>query len=619
MIFSNLTTNETKQNFWQRIQRASRYVSLIALVVIIIVIISTTHLLRQEAAQSRKAQLALADLRHQTDEQSAKEAQAMGDPAKAAPLISRSNSLNSEVFTTVNELKTKHVSPATAERIRRDVAAYQQALSSSYSNLSSGKWEEAQRIDQKVTRPAYQTLAKTLTRENEALGKEADQSDRTATVGTILTMVIGIFMCGFIVWQQGRSQRIKDQQQTLRKSEERFRSLLHNASDVIVVTNSEGIMEYVTPPTRHLLVDNDTDLTGTQLSNYIHPDHRIALQDVISNPEKSKEIFEWRALGENDSWVDIECLINDLSNDPNVGGIVFTFRDVSERKYLELELRQSQKLEAVGRLAGGIAHEINTPIQFVSDNVRFLSDSFTSLSELLERYKGILTSAGQESSMATSLSAADESIGLRFILEEMPIALRESKEGLDRVAHIVRSMKAFGYPDRTQQGLANLNESLANTLVVANSEIKEIAHVVTDFGDIPSVSCYVGELNQVWLNLLVNGSHAIAAQNNGMGVLTVKTRSDDDDKNYVIVEIGDTGGGIPDSIAQHIFEPFFSTKEIGKGTGQGLAISRTTVVERHGGTITFDVEPGVGTTFSIRLPVNGVASKTGESSVLLDE
>jgi signal transduction histidine kinase len=212
-------------------------------------------------------------------------------------------------------------------------------------------------------------------------------------------------------------------------------------------------------------------------------------------------------------------------------------------------------------------------------------------------------SAGDIPKAAQLAEDAEKKADLDYILDNTPDALVSSLEGLERIATIVRSMKEFAHPDKAQQALADLNQAIRSTLVIANNEYKYVAELDAQFADLPPVPCYLGEINQVILNLLVNASHAIAdvVKNTGArGKITVRTRLDGSE---VEISIGDTGTGIPEAARDKIFDPFFTTKEIGRGTGQGLAIAHNVIVNKHGGTLRFETECGKGTTFFIRLPI----------------
>jgi signal transduction histidine kinase len=196
---------------------------------------------------------------------------------------------------------------------------------------------------------------------------------------------------------------------------------------------------------------------------------------------------------------------------------------------------------------------------------------------------------------------AEEIADLEYLRERVPAAFDRADEGIGRVGAIVSAMREFAHPPTSDKAPVQLNEALHNTLVVATSEYKYVADVETDFADLPAVVCNGGDINQVFLNLIVNAAHAIeerAAEERGKIAITTRAEGDS-----VIVSIADTGCGIPEDVAARIFDPFFTTKEVGRGTGQGLAIARTLVVDRHGGTLTFHTEPGAGTTFHVRLPI----------------
>src|SRR5688572_415975 len=273
---------------------------------------------------------------------------------------------------------------------------------------------------------------------------------------------------------------------------------------------------------------------------------------------------------------------------------------LEERDRLEDNLRQAQKLEAIGQLAAGIAHEINTPTQYVGDNLRFLKESFGELDSVIEQ----LVEAGG----GTARKALDDA-DFEYLKEEIPRALNQSLEGVDRVAKIVRAMKEFSHPAR-EKTATDLNRAIQSTITVASNEWKYVAEMEMDLdANLPAVHCSPAEFNQVVLNMIVNAAHAITDVvgdgGNGKGKITVRTRSDGE---HVVVEIQDSGSGMPLHIQQRIFDPFFTTKEVGKGTGQGLAIAHNVIVDKHGGTIKVNSAPGAGTTFVIRLPIGGMKS-----------
>jgi len=291
--------------------------------------------------------------------------------------------------------------------------------------------------------------------------------------------------------------------------------------------------------------------------------------------------------------------------------------DITELRRLGRQLQAAQKLEAVGRLAAGVAHEINTPIQFISDNVQFVRTSMTDIATVMRAYRGLqqtVQTGGDVAAAARFADEAEKAADFDYIMENAPLAIESSMEGLGRIVTIVRSMKEFAHPDQAQKTFADLNQAIRSTLVIAHNEYKYVAEIDAHFGDLPPVQCYLGEINQVVLNLLVNASHAIADVVKGtdtLGKLTVRTCLDGD---AVEISITDTGTGIPKEARDKVFDPFFTTKKVGIGTGQGLALAHSVIVLRHGGTLRYETECGKGSTFFVRLPINAAIDGQTEAS-----
>jgi two-component system, NtrC family, sensor kinase len=285
-----------------------------------------------------------------------------------------------------------------------------------------------------------------------------------------------------------------------------------------------------------------------------------------------------------------------------------------------VQLRQAQKLEAIGQLAAGIAHEINTPTQYISDNTRFVQDAFRDVKPALEQYRRLLDAAKQNAvteQMIREVEKLVEAADLDYLLAEVPKAIEQSLDGLRRVARIVSAMKEFSHPGSGVKTPVDLNRAIESTITVARNEWKYVAEMETDFDPhLPPVPCLPGEFNQVILNILINAAHAIAdvvgRGENAKGKITVSTRRVD---SVVEVRISDTGAGIPEAVRPRIFDPFFTTKPLGKGTGQGLAIARSVVVDKHAGSIRFETQTGRGTTFIIRLPLGAEAANPGAAAV----
>jgi PAS domain S-box-containing protein len=263
-----------------------------------------------------------------------------------------------------------------------------------------------------------------------------------------------------------------------------------------------------------------------------------------------------------------------------------------ERDRLSVELRLAQKLEAVGRLAAGVAHEINTPMQYVSDNVTFLSQSVDDLANVISAYQ-IGRERGNE--VAAEVEAD-------YLLIELPKAMERTRDGLKRVTEIVRALKEFSHPNSEAHSSADINKAIETTVEIARGEYKHFAVVELKLAPLPLFTCNIGELNQVFLNLVVNAAHAIQASGKDVstGRISIATCQSGAE---LIISFEDNGCGIKPVNLDKIFDPFFTTKEVGKGTGQGLAISRSIVVDRHGGALEVNSTVGTGTRFTIRLPV----------------
>ena len=304
-----------------------------------------------------------------------------------------------------------------------------------------------------------------------------------------------------------------------------------------------------------------------------------------------------------------------IGDDKSIWDTAIMGADITDRKKLEVHLQQSQKMEAIGQLAAGIAHEINTPTQFVGDNTRFFQDAFDDLIKIINTYKELLDIAKSDHLSKERIQATEkriEELDFEYLEEEIPIAIRHTLKGVGRIAKIVQAMKIFAHPGGEEKEPVDINSEIEKTITISRNEWKYIARLETDFDQSLSlVPCFQAELNQVILNLIVNAAHAIAETNKDnpgrSGIISIKTQRED---NWAKVYISDTGAGIPKEIRHKIFDLFFTTKDPGKGTGQGLAISHSVIVEKHKGTIELESQEGKGTTFIISLPLS---SESGQN------
>jgi len=285
------------------------------------------------------------------------------------------------------------------------------------------------------------------------------------------------------------------------------------------------------------------------------------------------------------------------------------YEDITEKVLLERDLRQAQKLESVGQLAAGIAHEINTPIQYLGDNISFLKASFADIESVVKSYElfrqEMMKRGDVPDEVSSRLAKTIDEADLEYLWEELPKTFDQSLDGVRRVEKIVRAMKDFSHPGDEEKAPTNINKLLETTITVCRNEWKYVAEMETDFAvDLPLVPCFAADLGQVFLNIVVNGAHAIdeftEGGKKGLGKITITTCQVGD---RVQIRIEDSGGGIPEHIRDRVFEPFFTTKIRGKGTGQGLAISWRLVVDKHQGSLSFTTEKDRGTAFIIELPL----------------
>jgi signal transduction histidine kinase len=338
----------------------------------------------------------------------------------------------------------------------------------------------------------------------------------------------------------------------------------------------------------------------------------MRLAEIIATEQLVNELPE---SGRSTSFEAQVVLANGTLNSAKVRATGFSdftlvfLEPTAERRVGAEHVTQAQKLEAIGQLAAGIAHEINTPTQYVGDNTRFLKDAFTSLTLAHEKLSKLLTAAKQGGVSAELIHEVESSlrdVDTEFLMAEVPAALDQSLEGLEQIARIVRAMKEFSHPGMGEKSFLDVNNAIENTLTVARNEWKYVADLVTNFDPaLPLIPCFPGAFNQVLLNIIVNAAHAIEdalpLQGRKRGTITIDTRQVGDS---VEVRIADTGVGIPEHVRSRVYDPFFTTKEVGRGTGQGLALSYSIVVEQHGGSISFESVPGEGTTFILRLPAS---------------
>jgi two-component system, NtrC family, sensor kinase len=402
----------------------------------------------------------------------------------------------------------------------------------------------------------------------------------------------------------------QDAENAHRRSEKLFKSIAENSADMIAVMDPRGKRIYNNPVHYSILGFTPAELKQSMAFDHIHPDDRERVKQILNEALNSDKglVAEYRVRRKDESYLTLESRGNSIRNSKGeIEALVLSSRDVEQRRSAE----QAQKLSAIGQLASGIAHEINTPLQFVSNNILFLRESWKQLIPVMDLCSSLqCSSAEQKDALPHGLPSLSDLVWLR---EEVPNAISQSLEGSLRISKIVSAMRTFSDVGTANKTLVDINDALDTALTLAGNEIKPVATIETDFSlELPSVMCLGGEVTQVFLNLMVNAAQAIKdAIAKGIrtgGKLVVRTRPMEDE---IQIEIQDNGSGISDTIRDRVFDPFFTTKPVGKGTGQSLSICHDIIVNKHLGRIWFESDTTRGTTFYVRIPVLGDMAKTG--------
>ena len=464
-----------------------------------------------------------------------------------------------------------------------------------------------------------------LSRVEQTVAKvRADQQSRVVTVrcqrknGTCFHVEASVSLLrepggaadGFVVVSRMVEDRILAEKQ-LQAAYAETELFLQSIPSILIGLDGEGRITRWNPTAAEALGLASTQALGRMITDcgihWLHPE----IEQEVARWLRADTAYRTDTLSfERDGKTRFLGLhVRRIPNHNNAGpSFILTGADVTERKLLEEQLRQAQKLEAIGQLAAGIAHEINTPTQYVGDNTRFLKDSWGAIAALLDLGRTVRQQAGRGSVSQELMARFDqlaEQSDMDYLLAEIPKAIDQTLDGVQRVAKIVQGMKEFSHPGSEEKRAIDINKAIETTITVARHEWKYVATVETHFDEsLPLVPCLIGDFNQVVLNLIINASHAVAAAvENGSierGTITIATRRDGE---WAEVSIQDNGNGIPEKIRSRIFEPFFTTKPVGKGTGQGLSLAHSAIVTRHRGQIWFQTETGNGTTFFIRLPL----------------
>lgn len=400
----------------------------------------------------------------------------------------------------------------------------------------------------------------------------------------------------------------------LRNSEYRFRMVLNTLIDAFIAIDEEESVTEWNPQAEKMFGWTKAEALGKNLAELIIPEnmretHTKALERFLQTGEGSmiNQRRELTALRRDGTEFPVEIIITALKQNEKYVFNAF-IQDISERKMMAAQLNHAQKMESIGQLSAGIAHEINTPLQFIGDNTRFLKDGFGDLMVVMNKFQNTLNSENGGNGAEGNLNSIKEScdqIDLDFLMDEIPQAIDQSLDGVARVTKIVSAMKSFSHPGEQEKKPTDINKCILTTVEVSRNAWKYTADIETDLDpDLPLVPCFSDEFNQVILNLVVNAAHAMekddGKDSHEKGTITITTRQK---KGFAEILVKDNGSGIPEEVQPRIFDPFFTTKAVGKGTGQGLAIVHSVVTKKHQGMISYSTEKNKGTTFMIRLPL----------------
>jgi PAS domain S-box-containing protein len=385
---------------------------------------------------------------------------------------------------------------------------------------------------------------------------------------------------------------------------DRLEAMLDCAPAFIIALSRRGTIDFINRALPH---HARADVIGMHWHAFFGAEQQVVMEAKFRAMYETEaiQIFETNTPGPEGGPVWFDSQIAPIRRAGEIVGAMLVSQDVTERKRTHAELLSSRHMALLGTLAAGVAHEINTPIQFVGDSVGFLSDATAALLGLIGTLQGLRAAATEGLPLAAVVDAArkaEDDVDLAYLRESLPPAFERCIGGLDQISRIVRSLKDFAHPSDARKAPADLNRIVENAVTIAKNEYKFIATVDLQLGELPPITCHAAEISQVVLNLVVNAAHAVGDAVKGSdrkGRITVATRYERD---AAVITVGDTGTGIPEAIRSRIFDPFFTTKEVGRGTGQGLSIAWSMVKERHGGELTFETEIGKGTTFAVRIP-----------------
>lgn len=430
--------------------------------------------------------------------------------------------------------------------------------------------------------------------------------DSLMIAATISNMEIGNDFVGSLIIRD--ISGFKKSQAEVRK----LASAVREISEGLVVANNHGETEYVNLAVEKITGYSSEELIGKNLLHFLVSDFSSKQIHLDESGLQAGVIQRGKAVctRKDGSQYTLQYNIAPIVDEQGNKNYVSVISDVSQSELIEQQNRQAQKLEAIGSLAAGVAHEINTPTQYVGNNLLFIKKEFDSIIGLLKKSQQLLNQAQSDESingLIDKLHQEEKEADLTYLTQEIPKAIDESLEGIGRVTKIVQAIKEFSHPSMDEKTPVDLNRAIDTTITVSRNEWKYVADLVPHYDEnLPAVICSPGEINQVMLNLITNAAHAIKEQiAKGVyakGMIEICTFKNE---KSVEIHVKDNGGGIPEEYREKVFNPFFTTKPVGMGTGQGLSIAYKVIVNKHNGSLAFDTEFGKGTTFKITLPLIG--------------
>ncbi|WP_047046954.1 MHYT domain-containing protein [Vibrio mexicanus] len=424
----------------------------------------------------------------------------------------------------------------------------------------------------------------------------------SSTVALVVTFFVIMVFAATLISSIVDSQ-LQNANVSLEASMGREKDILDSLTDGLLIVDEEGKIDSTNAMVAQMFGFEDGCMTGQSLSRIIPNLDAETVKNTSENDIEHRTSITMEGQKASGRSFPIEVSISAISSRQDEKRLFCcVVRDITARMELEQQLRQSQKLESIGQLSAGIAHEINTPTQYVSDNAIFLKDAFTNYATILEQIKQ-LSSSEESDIFNKKLNSILEENDIHFIAQEVPLALNQSLEGLQRISKIVRAMKSFSHSSNHEKQKVDIAEAIESTITIARGEWRYVATVETSFDTmLPPIPCFRDEFNQVVLNFVINAAHAIEERYKGeeQGVISISTQLE---QQYALIKIKDNGTGMPQRIVDRIFDPFFTTKDVGKGTGQGLSLAYSVIVELHGGSIHTESTVGQGTEFFIRLPL----------------